>query len=869
MKVERSAGVFPLRGEFVGREDTLTQLADSFVRGARCVTVTGPAGVGKTRLAEEFARGFSVRFEAGGLWADMAEVVDRRGLLHALAESFAELSVGAVSRGQLVACLAARASGKRLLLVIDNFDRLLDAAGEIAAICRAVPSLCVLLTSREPLQIEGESVHELLPLSVPALAASPAEIAASPSVRLLLSRVRAAGGAWAIDTEQLAMLVRRLDGLPLAIELVAAWSLTLTPALLLARLASSPALLVSTKGTRGRHSSLQEALRSSWELLSEQEQVALAECSVFSGSFSLQACEQVLSCGGEALQTINALRIKSLLRPIEGGRYQPYAAVRAFAGEKLLELDRERVSLLRIRHADWFAERAAAFNLAHALDAAPNVATYEPSLELDADNLLTARAFLDNEVGQTSVIKQAELAVACSAVHAAPQKQALAFLDHSLLRLESSLRAEGVGSLLLRLHLARMVVLARLGRYHESRIANESLVDRLVGAERAAVLVRLGVAHRYEGDLASAERAHRAAERLLGSEVTRLGLLNRACLGRLLCDRGEVEAARELHEAVRVDGLCLGDPWIVGMVVSNLAQLEQEQERALGNQQSSTSSSSRITQLYEQALAVLPHAQIDNVVSTRMMLGDAALELGQLAFAELAYHQAQQLAPRASGLSRGLLLGSLAVLCAERGDVAQARARLDEALALVGRGPFTATFILRLYRAVVELHELGAQGSTDARSAAVARLRSLLEVDDDRSHATMDLRTARRIAGRALALTEVSSDQVTLSVPRRELCRGSQRVSLSRRPTLFRVLLALAEHHCKWPGVPLDRFELIARAWPNERILPDAAATRLRVAVAHLRKLGLRELLRTHEEGYLLEPATVLRISPTLADEAA
>ena len=110
---------------------------------------------------------------------------------------------------------------------------------------------------------------------------------------------------------------------------------------------------------------------------------------------------------------------------------------------------------------------------------------------------------------------------------------------------------------------------------------------------------------------------------------------------------------------------------------------------------------------------------------------------------------------------------------------------------------------------------------------------------------------------------------MTLSVPRRELCRGSQRVSLSRRPTLFRVLLALAEHHCKWPGVPLDRFELIARAWPNERILPDAAATRLRVAVAHLRKLGLRELLRTHEEGYLLEPATVLRISPTLADEAA
>jgi hypothetical protein len=178
---------------------------------------------------------------------------------------------------------------------------------------------------------------------------------------------------------------------------------------------------------------------------------------------------------------------------------------------------------------------------------------------------------------------------------------------------------------------------------------------------------------------------------------------------------------------------------------------------------------------------------------------------------------------------------------------------------------------LRLYRAVVELFELRAQGSADARSAAALRLKALLKTEDARTCATMDLRTARRIAERALGLAtaDLSPRQVSISVARRELYWGSERIGLSRRPTLFRVLLALAEHHCESPGVPLDRFELVARAWPNERILPDAAATRLRVAVAHLRKLGLRELLRTHEEGYLLDPATVLRIEPTRVDEAA
>ena len=364
--------------KFVGRLHELEQLETLFQQsGARLVTLLGPGGVGKTRLATQFAISHLERFSGrgrGGAWfCDLSEVKTLDGFLNAVAHVLkVSLTAGPSSdqgAEQLGYALAARGS---LLLVLDNFEQVVDlAAATVGTWVRMSPETRFLVTTRELLRIPGEQQFEVLPLSVPDAESDAAGIETADSVQLFLDRVRAVRG-WSYspnpeESMAIAQIVCRLDGIPLAIELAAARMNVLSPAQMAEGLAKPLSLLTAgARGARARQATLRGAIQWSWELLSSAERDALAQCSIFRGGFSLEAAESVVSVGnhgnGAVLDLVQALREKSLLRTYQDGsgsgelRFGMYETIREFVAEQLTSSgDPSKISE---RHTRYFLDVA-------------------------------------------------------------------------------------------------------------------------------------------------------------------------------------------------------------------------------------------------------------------------------------------------------------------------------------------------------------------------------------------------------------------------------------------------------------------------------------------------------------------------------
>lgn len=302
---------------FVGRRAEMQALHTALGRH-RMVTVLGFGGVGKTRLASEYAR-LQADVLGGGSWlCGLDGVTDVEGLCRVVGEVLG-VPLQADPEEQLGHALAGRG---QTLLVLDNFEQISQHAPALQRWLTRAPELRILVTSRHRLGIPAETVLPLEPLSV-----------SSEAVRLFEERARAVNPHFSADPAVLQKLVSLLDGLPLAIELAAARAKLLTDAQLLGRLSRSMDLL-QNRGARDRQATLQGALQWSWDLLERPERRALSRLSIFEGSFSVEGAEALL--GEEALERLEGLLDRSLLLR-RGERFGMLECVRQFAAERLEE----------------------------------------------------------------------------------------------------------------------------------------------------------------------------------------------------------------------------------------------------------------------------------------------------------------------------------------------------------------------------------------------------------------------------------------------------------------------------------------------------------------------------------------------------
>ncbi len=300
---------------FVGREDELLEVLSRFDGGARLVTLTGPGGTGKTRLAIEAAATLVPELKAGVFWVGLATLRDPALVTETIAQT-----LGAKDG------LADHIGDRELLLLLDNLEQVIDAAPELGSLLESCSNLRLLVTSRELLRVRGEVEYAVPPL------------AEHEAVSLFCERSQLK------PDEKVAELCRRLDNLPLAVELAAARAAVLTPEQILERLSHRLDLLKGGRDADPRQQTLRATIQWSHELLTGEEQQLFGRLSVFAGGCRLEAAEEVADAD---LDTLQSLVDKSLLR-FTDGRYWMLETIREYAGEQLEDSSQTDASMTQL-----------------------------------------------------------------------------------------------------------------------------------------------------------------------------------------------------------------------------------------------------------------------------------------------------------------------------------------------------------------------------------------------------------------------------------------------------------------------------------------------------------------------------------------
>jgi predicted ATPase/class 3 adenylate cyclase len=351
---------------FLGREDELAEVLSLLSReDTRLLTLTGPGGTGKTRLALQAAAEASDAYPDGIWWVPLAPLRDPTLVLEAAAQV-----VGSKNG------LAEHISDKSMLCLFDNFEQVVEAGSELAELLTACPNLAVLVTSRERLRVSGEQTYPVPPLAEP------------DGVALFSARARAVDPAFS-PSAAVAELCLRLDSLPLALELAAARTALFSPTQLLERLSQRHDLLKGERDADPRQQTLRATIEWSYDLLSEEEQGLFSRLSVFAGGCTYAAAEQICNADPDTLQS---LLDKSLVRKRDTAlepRYWMLETIRGYGDERLEASG--RAEELRRRHAEHFLDFAE--------EAEPHLFAESPEwlhlIDREHDNLRAALDWLE------------------------------------------------------------------------------------------------------------------------------------------------------------------------------------------------------------------------------------------------------------------------------------------------------------------------------------------------------------------------------------------------------------------------------------------------------------------------------------------
>jgi predicted ATPase len=876
-----ATNVAPPPEPLVGRSADLAAILGKFAEDERLLTITGPAGVGKTRLAIEVGLALAAEGRAEVWRAELGEARGAEGICDAVA-----LALGMVREPSRDAADAVLRIGRALAargevaLILDEMDALVAHAAEtVGRFLSLAPEAIFVVTSRERLGIAGEQVHELAPLALPEGAGAEGE-----AVELFVRAVRRVRGDYTLSAAEapfVAAIVRELSGLPLAIELAAPRMALMGARALLHRLGSRfDVLRRGGAGAAGRHATLEAAIDGSWSALAPWERDALAQCSVFRGGFTLEAAEAVIDVRAHAgapatLDVLAALRDKSLLyafapRAALGEvRLGMYAAIRAFAADRL---DEAATRAAEARHAAHVVSAAEAWSKRLTGRDGPEM---RARVLAERENLL---AVIERVLGRGPV----------SARAAEPALRALLVLAPALLH-EGALDAY--------VRLLDPVLEATRDSGADPRLSAHAL------AVRGSLLRQRGQSKAGSRDLVRAlASAKNLGDRALEARVTHE-------LGHALASRGEAAAAGEHFE--RALAICreIGDRSGAGDALASLGALTARQgrldeaaplvERALAVHRAEQSPLAEAADLRSLGEIALDAGRLDEA---RVKLGEALLLARQIrdrrgealaiglsgradhlaedhARARAAYEGASAIL-RDLGFAplEALFTGWLGELAREEDRTAEAFTLLTAARDLLGEETDVARAAIFLAHegaldagvgrdadacvAFTRAREKAQKTGDPDALAVVAVLSGSEAAGDARTLASRsaEVRVALRCVDRA-ATSRASKvppppDDALLVGPAGQWFRAphGERVPLDRRKPLALMLDRLARERAESPGNALAWDALLAAGWPGERVQAAAGAHRVRVAISTLRKLGLKDVLATRGEGYLLAP---------------
>lgn len=390
----------------VGREENLRQITRLLESGdTRLITLIGPGGMGKTRLALGVAHGIltgvtttgSRAFEHGVLLVELAPLLSSEPLIATIANV---LGFQFAPEGDPKAQLLDHLREKHLLLILDNFEHLLDAAPLVAEILQTAPGVKIIVTSRERLHLTAETLYPLAGLDIPSITGDPNALEQSGAVKLFVQSARRAHSGWNPAQEDYPFIVdicRRVDGLPLGIVLAAGWVQMLNTGEIVTELARSSEILESDiRDMPARHRSMRAVFDYSWQMMGEDERALVARLSIFRGGFSRPAAQEVADAG---LRALAALVNKSLLRrDPDRGSYHMHELLRQYAEARLGDSEHEA----HARHSAYYLSTLA--GLQRKLEGGAQIETLQ-AIDSDIENLRAAWTFAATQGDSTALTR--------------------------------------------------------------------------------------------------------------------------------------------------------------------------------------------------------------------------------------------------------------------------------------------------------------------------------------------------------------------------------------------------------------------------------------------------------------------------------